>query len=207
MDRIFTVNANDKCISSRWIHSSSLIYSLALLTAVLLLEEVDWAGVGGPDQPHLMASRPSHLWQNGDSRQRWRGGESWWKTVQAADILLSGWKRLTNRMQTLSLETEGNWKAMHAPLHTLVLFFEFLYGWLGFYGHFYIICGEFYQAMIQNTLNLKLKLQVQGQFSIFRRISQDIAYHKPPMLMFMWTISILPLNKSSDRSMLDGLDA
>lgn len=38
-----------------------LFFSLAPLTAVLALEEVDWAGVGGQDQHHLVALLPLHL--------------------------------------------------------------------------------------------------------------------------------------------------
>lgn len=55
------------------------LFPLALLTAVLAFEEAEWAGVGGQDQHHPVAPHPSHLQQNGDSRQRWRGGESRWQ--------------------------------------------------------------------------------------------------------------------------------
>lgn len=58
---------------------ASTVFFLALLTAVLVLEEVDWAGVGGQDQHHLVTRRPSHLQQDGDRRQLWRGGDSGWR--------------------------------------------------------------------------------------------------------------------------------
>lgn len=45
---------------------SGIRWFLAVLTAVLVLEEVDWAGVGGQDQHHLVAHHPSDLKQNGD---------------------------------------------------------------------------------------------------------------------------------------------
>lgn len=46
-----------------------LFFSLAELTALLAWVEVDWAGVGGQGQHHLVARRPSHLQRNSDS---WR---------------------------------------------------------------------------------------------------------------------------------------
>lgn len=47
---------------------ASDICVLALLTAALALEEVDWAGVGGRDYRHPVPQHPLHLQQNGDSR-------------------------------------------------------------------------------------------------------------------------------------------
>lgn len=44
-----------------------LFFPLHLLTVVLVLEEVDWAGVEGLDQHHLVAPHPSHLQQDGDN--------------------------------------------------------------------------------------------------------------------------------------------
>lgn len=58
-NRIFIVELQMQMISAYCL--VFLFFSLAPLTAVLALEEVDWAGVGGQDQHHLVALLPLHL--------------------------------------------------------------------------------------------------------------------------------------------------
>lgn len=93
----------------------------------------------------------------------------WWKLMKncASSWHSSQWLKEVDKQDANT--TFGNKRKLkgNACTFTHISAALWLPIWLiGFSWSFYIICGEFYQAMIQNTLNLKLKLNTLSSYKL-----------------------------------------